>query len=255
MKSKILVLALVVLGGCSGTEGGNPRHLPTCSSSLTTRGPFVVPSNAPGVPLELWENATDASARHDLTITVDGQPVSDWELRSTSGELVSSNQPLWGTVVVAFAMEEGQRVSITRAITCDDPHPHVSFGGTLEGTVGPAVAPPDDAGSIGFPETGGVWLEASDELAAWGWFVTAAEFRIDGEVAGYEGYFGASPGRFLALWPLGPERCTPCDGFDCSGSTWAPGEHELSVSVTLIGAASPPPVTSTVLFDSTWCSR
>lgn len=255
MRSKILVLTLVVLGGCNGTEGGNPRHLPTCSSSLTTPGPFVVPSNAPGVPLELWENATDPTARLDLTVTVDGQPVSEWELRSPSGEVVSADQPFWGTVVVGFAMEEGQRVSITRSITCDDPHSHVSRGGTLEGTVGPAVPPPDDAGSIVFPETGGVWLEASEELAAWGFFVTAAEFRIDGEVTGDEYHFGASPGRFLAWWALGPERCSRCDGTDCSGSTWPPGDHELSISVTLIGVASPPPVTTTVHFDSTWCSR
>jgi len=248
------VLGTLALVACQATEGGNPRSLPPCYSRLTTPSSLTIPSNAPGVPLELFETIRDGiDGELTFELTRRGAPDTDWQLLDGDGRVIDASEPLTGRALLSptRAFEEGEVVDVSRRVLCEG---HTAPGGIRSSvfvTIGPAAPEPMNVGSLEVLDDS-ISLRLSPNVSPWSHFITDSELRVDGErVTGeHAGLIdhGEDPS---VLWLLIVGPCDACE--PCEVQSWEPGVHELTAGVGLLGLPDPPPTSLTATFDEARC--
>ena len=251
---RVWLLATLALVACSATEGGNPRSLPPCYSMLSTPSPLTIPSNAPGVPLELFEGIRDGiDAELTFELTRRGASDTDWQFLDEGGRVIDASEPLMGRALLSPTrpFEEGEVIDVSRRVFCEG---HTAPGGIRTSvlvTIGPAAPEPMNVGALEILDES-VSLRLSPNVSPWSHFITESELRVDGEpVTGEHAGLIDHGDDSSVLWLLVVGPCDACEG--CAPQSWEPGVHELSAGVALLGLPDPPPTSLAATFEEARC--
>lgn len=245
-----LICFVWISAGCTGTEGGNPEPVSRfCESNMFgfVEREFTVPSNAPGIPLQLSERAGFESTlvEAQLIVTRNGVVESDWALSSESGDPISTNEIITTVAQVVFAepLLEGDEIQIVRHVVCDDLGTGYTVpDSTLDIVVGPAATVPTSAGSLEL-RSSSVVLSLSPDAVAWLHFIHDNALLIGGERLDSQGGFTNRDDREL-LWTLQDGSCVECGATMaserdapqiCFEHIWPLGEHEMTASLKIFG--------------------